>query len=119
MCVARVKSPTADYISKLEVRACYFFGISLFPGYRNSCRIYTVYCYSLVTGIPAVYTVCYLIIVRRGQGGLKSFHKNNERLAKNEAFCGNGLGKNGVCKRQVTSYLQFMAQRAKISSSHP
>ena len=69
-----------------------------------------------------LYTVCYLIIVRCGQNS-KSFHKDNERLAKNEAFCGQGLGKNGVCKRQMTLYLQFygssMAQKAKISSSHP
>ena len=53
------------------------------------------------------YTVCYLIIVRCGQGGSKSFRKDNERLARNEAFCGHGQGKNGVCKRQVTLYLQF------------
>ena len=53
------------------------------------------------------YTVCYLIIVRCGQGGSKSFRKDNERLARNEAFCGHGLGRNGVCKRQVTLYLQL------------
>ena len=39
------------------------------------------------------YTVCYLIIVRCGQGGSKSFRKDNERLARNEAFGGHGLGK--------------------------
>ena len=44
--------------------------------------------YSLVTGIPAM---CYLIIVRCGQGGSKSFRKYGEILARNEAFCGHGL----------------------------
>ena len=62
--------------------------------------------------------MCHLIIVRCGQGGLKSFCKDNKRFERNEAFCGHGLGKNGVCKRQVTLYLQFY-QRAKISSSRP
>ena len=62
-----------------------FFGVSLFPGYRNSCRILSNY----------------------SQGGSKSFRKDAERLARNEAFCGQGLGRDGVCKRQVTLYLQF------------
>ena len=66
--------------------------------------------YFLDTGIPAVY--CVLIIVRCGQGGLKSFRKDGKRLARNKALCGHGLGKNGVCKKQVTLYLQFYAQRA-------
>ena len=66
--------------------------------------------YFLDARIPAVY--CVLIIVRCGQGGLKSFCKDDERLARNEAFCGYELARNGVCKRQVTLYLQFYAQRA-------
>ena len=56
-------------------------------------------CYLIIVNF-----VCYLIIV---QGGSKSFRKDNERLARNEAFCGVGQGKNGVCKRQVTLYLKF------------
>ena len=53
-------------------------------------------------------------------GNLKRFHKDGKRLARNKGFCGNELGRNGVCKRQVTLYLQFsMAQRAKIALSRP
>ena len=82
------KSPT-----KMEVLACYFLASVYF----------------LVTGIPA----CYLIMVRCGQGGSKSFRKNNERLARNEAFCGHGLGRNGVWKKQMTLYLQFYGSESK------
>ena len=65
MCDAAGKSATADYISKLEVLACY----------------YLASVYSLVTGIPAVYC---LIMVRCGQGGSKSCRKDNARLVRNE-----------------------------------
>ena len=46
----------------MEVRACYVFGVSLFPGY----------------------------LVRCGQGGSKSIRKDKESLARKEAFCGHG-----------------------------
>ena len=62
--------------------------------------------YSLVPVISAVY--CELsdysqVWARR----LEEFRKNNKRLARNETFCGHGVGKNGAWKRQVTLYLQF------------
>ena len=95
------KSPTADYISKLEVHGCYFFLCQFIP--------------CLPEFLP--YTVCYLIIVRCGQGSSKSFHQDNERLAKNKAFCGHELGKNGVWRDKRLYISSSMAQRAKISLS--
>ena len=65
------------------------------------------------------YTVCYLIIVRYGQGGPKSFCKDNERLARNEAFSGHGLGKNGVWRDEWLYISSSRAERAKISSICP
>ena len=63
--------------------------------------------------------MCYLIIVRCGQGGSKSICKDNERLARNEAFYCHGLGKNGVWRDKWLYISSSRAQRAKISSSHP
>ena len=72
-----------------RVHGCYFSA----SGYRCS----------LITGIPAVY--CVLSNYSQvGAGQLEVFCKENERL---EAFCGHGLGKNGVCNRHVTLYFQF------------
>ena len=71
--------------------------------FKNCKCIHAIFgvIFLLVTGIPAVYCV------RCGQSSSKSFSKDDEILTRNEAFCGHGLGRNGVCKRQVTLYLQF------------
>ena len=79
MRVSAGESLTADYISK------------------SKC-VHAIFWRQFIPWLPKFlpYTVCYLIIVRCGQGGSKSFRKDNERLARNEVFCGHGLGKNGV-----------------------
>ena len=63
-----------------------------------------------------LYTVCYLIIVRCGQGGLKSFCKENKRLARNEVM---DWVKNGVWRDKWLYTSSSRAQRAKMSLSCP
>ena len=89
--------------------------------YKNGSVCMLFFWHQFIPWLPKflLYTVCYLIIVRCGQGGLKSFREDNERLARNEAFCGHGLGKNGVWRDKWLYISSSMAQRPKISSSRP
>ena len=82
--------PTVDYISKLELRACYFL----------------VSVYSLDTGIPAVYIVLFTYS-QVWAGRLEEFLQRRRKSGKKRSFLWSWTSRNGVCKRQVTLYLQF------------
>ena len=77
--------------------------------YQNWKCVHAIFWCQFIPWIPEFlpYTVCYLILVRCGQDGLKRFRKDGKRWQKIGKKRSHGLGRNGVCKRQVTLYLQF------------